>query len=649
MYQANLPAEEDVPITRDEIESMTVPQLKQQLRLRGMKVGGIKSDLMDRLFQCTATTRMPQSTRTTETTTTTTTTTTATTTTPPIVDAEFTKTAVQLAKDRGKELVDVSAFLDQDDQGKATKSSRKENQKKQKPITAETVNTGSGPETWGGEARIVDDYEGRSVVVDSLSRSLVEYKGSNQTFVQALVVASRDALRGFLAGGGRATNNTNVISSAEARLLEIQTKREQASKIPIRQDQEEGAEEGDDPGIYKNVMDRDHSDWGKYTQTGAQLSAQEVQGVLLLSDIYGAFSNDTRALAEKIAFECQPVVVMVPDLFRGEPWEETTMGKNANGKSYEQWRAQLDDVRVSIDIRAAAACLREQYGVSSTVVWGMCYGGGRALEAASGYFPNNNVHDIDGSVGPPAVDPMVCVSWYPTRYNAKALFGKSHQGTKKNLDGSGRSVAIMAIFGELDLMNGATAEDAAILKGLLEEDTRVKDNMVKVFPDQGHGFAHIGLSFDILEDKDPFEQFVDDEFGGAGRVALDSGDAEIACLLSTAFMETYSRVFLPTTGPTISKRDGDDEWSSLLMKDLQKANSRDIREEIESALDDFSDQPHEGYDIDRRDEKQQDELKKILMSYQEGQDVGPYKITDDDDLLTTYAKLTASDENFQIL
>ena len=50
--------------------------------------------------------------------------------------------------------------------------------------------------------------------------------------------------------------------------------------------------------------------------TGAQLSQSEVQGVLLLSDVYGAFAEDTQALAHKIAFESQPVVVMVPDLFR---------------------------------------------------------------------------------------------------------------------------------------------------------------------------------------------------------------------------------------------------------------------------------------------------------------------------------------------
>jgi SAP domain/Dienelactone hydrolase family len=384
VYTANLPGEEDLPITREDISTMTVPQLKQQLRLRGLKVGGLKSDLMDRLFQFTAGTVMPSAVQPTPTPTPKqeddSTTTTNAGNKPVVVDAVFTK-AVQFAQDRGKELVDVTDFLEPQDADKTTRSI----QNKEPEQTPDTVNTGGGPETWGSEARVVDDYEGRSVVVDSLSRTVLEYKGSNQTFVQAFVVASRDALQGFLAGGGRARNTTQVASSAEARLYEIQSKREQASRNPIRQDQEEGLDEGDEPGLYKQVMHRDHSDWGKYTQTGAQLSSQEVQGILLLSDVYGAFTNDTRILAEKIAFECQPVVVMVPDLFRGAPWDGPTTGKNSKGQTYEQWRARQDDVRVSVDIRAAAACLRDQYGVSSVVVWGTCFGGGKALEAAAGY------------------------------------------------------------------------------------------------------------------------------------------------------------------------------------------------------------------------------------------------------------------------
>jgi len=93
-------------------------------------------------------------------------------------------------------------------------------------------------------------------------------------------------------------------------------KREKASKIPTRFEDDVGMDEGDETGLYANVVERDYSDWGKFTLTGAQLSASEVQGVLLLPDVYGAFSPDIETLAEKIAFECQPVVVMTPDLFR---------------------------------------------------------------------------------------------------------------------------------------------------------------------------------------------------------------------------------------------------------------------------------------------------------------------------------------------
>ena len=35
----------------------------------------------------------------------------------------------------------------------------------------------SNPETWGNEARIVQDYEGRSPIVDGLSRTVVEFTG----------------------------------------------------------------------------------------------------------------------------------------------------------------------------------------------------------------------------------------------------------------------------------------------------------------------------------------------------------------------------------------------------------------------------------------------------------------------------------------
>lgn len=502
------------------------------------------------------------------------------------------------------------------------------------------------PEIWGTDARIVDDYEEGRIVVDCLSRSMIQFKGSNQTEVQAFVVASRDALKPFLAGGRNPENITRSATPAEERLREIQTRREEAARRPIRFENQAVVDEGDETGLYKDALHRDYSDWGLYTTTGAQLSAEEVQGVLLLSDVYGPFTNDTKTLAEKIAFECQPVVVMVPDMFRGDHWTGPTSGVNAKGQSYNQWRQEHPALRVNIDIRAAAACLRERYGVSSLVVWGTCYGGGRALEAAAGWSPGRSVHDMDGKIGPPPVDPMACVAWYPTRYNLQELFGSSH--SMKTSNGNAKNVAVMAVFAGKDTIPGARPTDAEALKDALVVDERVKDHMIKVFPDQDHGFAHVGISQQA--ESDDLNRFVDDEFGAGPTISLSDGDAEVACLLSTAFMETYSRVFLPTVGPPIRVDAGEVGWvTNPEMKVTNNANRRDVRKEIEDATNSFVGEPLQGYRIDPTDESQEEEMKKLLRSM-EGPDqkAGPYAIEDDDDLELMYAKLKAYDKNFQL-
>lgn len=635
LYPVVLPQGMEDALTETELNSLTIAQLKQQLRLRGLKVSGRKRDLVDRLLASTRSSSPSlQSTFDDD---------------EDEEDTTATSKARKFAKDQGKELVDVSDYLDEEDKGKSFKSWKAkkdvvdadfEKEENEDEETGENT-----PEVWGSEARIVDDYEGRRVVIDCLTESVVEFKGSNQSYVSAYVVASRDALKPFLSGGSANQNRT----AAEDRLREIQTMREKANKRPVRFEDDEGLNEGDETGLYENAIERDFSDWGKFTLTGAQLSAQEVQGVLLLSDIYGAFTEDTQALAAKIAFECQPVVVMVPDLFRGEPWKESsTPGKNSKGETYEEWRATHDDLRVSIDIRAAAACLRERYGVSSIVVWGTCYGGGRALEASAGYLPQGKIHDFDGTVGPPLVDPMACVAWYPTRYNASTLFGKNHAGNELNEDGQKREFAVMGVFAGNDNLPGATSDDASQLKALLSEDTRVKDFLVKVFPGQDHGFAHIGLGSMDDDNDDYFGRFVDDEFGGAGKVSLADGDADVACLLSTAFMETYSRVFLPTAGAGSIKGEQNGWSTELEMKDLSETVQNDVRSEIEEALNNFVEEPLAGLRVDPTDPDSRQEMENYLRELQKGVTTGPYRIEDDDDLETMYAKLKAQDENFQL-
>ena len=606
----------------DVLASMNIAQLKQQLRLRGMKLMGRKADLINRLI--TGERRKSE-------------------------DMSESQHERNSANATTKEFVDVSSYLEKTDAGKYVKSSSSF----ANIGDADEDKDSSSPEVWGTEARLSTsvDYDEKRIIIDSLSRTVLEFKGSNQTYVEAVVVATRDALRPFMRGGGAIHNASQLITTTKAteqRLRDIQLKRELEVAIPVHFDDTEGLDEGDETGIFENILRREVSDWGKYTVTGAQLSAQEVQGVLLLSDVHGAHSADTIALAEKIAFECQPIIVMVPDLFRGNPWTpKTTDTFNESRQTYEEWRATHDDLRVSVDIRSAAACLRETYGVSSVVVWGTCYGGGRALEAASGWY--DSIHDVDGStIGPPPVEPMVTVAWYPTRYHAPALFGKIHHGRSVALvSGLKRQFAVMCIFAGNDDTPGATPDDAALLKQLLEEDDRVVDHMVKVFPDQSHGFAHLGLaaSMDSINDA---SGFFEEEFVGAGRIEIADGDADVACLLSTAFMETYSRVFLPTVGPPISI--DEEEWGrELTIGVLQNKRNRNVRDEIKVLNENFVEEPLvSGPTIDPVDPSNEEELANLLRSMQPSDYEGKYKLLDDDDLPTIYKKLLSADENFQI-
>jgi hypothetical protein len=115
-------------------------------------------------------------------------------------------------------------------------------------------------------------------------------------------------------------------------------------------------------------------------------------------------------------------------------------------------------------------------------------------------------------------------------------------------------------------------------------------------------------------------------------------------------METYSRVFLPTVGPPISLDESAQEWShELTMKDLKDSRDRNIREEIEEALDSFVEEPLlSGRHIDPTDASQEEELANLLRSMQDPNHTGPFKIEDDDDLAAIYTKLVNSDENFQL-
>jgi len=59
----------------------------------------------------------------------------------------------------------------------------------------------------------------------------------------------------------------------------------------------------------------------------------------------------------------------------------------------------------------------------------------------------------------------------------------------------------MAVFAGDDILLGATREDAALLNDVLGKNDAVKDHLVKIFPGQAHGFAHLGISNDNNDDN----------------------------------------------------------------------------------------------------------------------------------------------------
>ena len=112
---------EDEGLSLEDVESLTIPQLKQQLRLRGLKVSGKKQELINRLldFSGVQIQEMEE----------------------PVVEQNWNEDdimeadvvsdntsvnnksskskAQKFAEERGKEFIDVTAYLDEDDKGKS--------------------------------------------------------------------------------------------------------------------------------------------------------------------------------------------------------------------------------------------------------------------------------------------------------------------------------------------------------------------------------------------------------------------------------------------------------------------------------------------------------------------------------------------------
>ncbi|KAE8702711.1 Alpha/beta-Hydrolases superfamily protein isoform 2 [Hibiscus syriacus] len=189
-------------------------------------------------------------------------------------------------------------------------------------------------------------------------------------------------------------------------------------------------------------------------------------GVLLLSDIFGFQDSATRDFAYQVA--CHGYNVLVPDLFRGDPW-----AKNRPKTMFEQWLANQDPRRVANDIATSTKWMVDEFtaaGISKKLgIIGFCFGGGRVIDIL-------------------AADQGACfstaVSFYGTRMDEAAA--------------SKIKVPVLFISGD---------DDPLCPVSVLSEFEKIigKGSRVVIFEGRGHAFAHRPGSLE--EDEDAEQAF----------------------------------------------------------------------------------------------------------------------------------------------
>ncbi|XP_031390599.1 carboxymethylenebutenolidase homolog [Punica granatum] len=189
-------------------------------------------------------------------------------------------------------------------------------------------------------------------------------------------------------------------------------------------------------------------------------------GILLLSDIFGFEDSFTRDFAYRVA--CNGYNVLVPDLFRGDPWR-----KDRPSSTFEQWISSHYPERMAKDIAISEKWMVDEYlaaGISKKLgIIGFCFGGGRVIEVLA--------KDQGAHFG-------VGVSFYGTRIDPSL--------------GPKIKAPVLFISGDEDpLCQVSVLED--LHKG-------IEGSKVVIFKGRGHGFAHRPQSPE--EDKDAEQAFL---------------------------------------------------------------------------------------------------------------------------------------------
>ncbi|KAG1328063.1 carboxymethylenebutenolidase [Cocos nucifera] len=185
-------------------------------------------------------------------------------------------------------------------------------------------------------------------------------------------------------------------------------------------------------------------------------------GVLLLSDVMGFEDSLTRDFAYRVA--CIGYNVLIPDLFRGNPWK-----KDQSMTEFEHWFSRQSPERVAKDISMSAKWMTDEFmaaGISKKLgIIGFCFGGGHLVETLA--------RDEQAYFG-------TGVCFYGTNINPSL--------------GSSIKVPVLLICGDNDLLCPISSQQE------MEKNTR--GSKLKIYSGRGHGFAHRPNSEEEDEDAE---------------------------------------------------------------------------------------------------------------------------------------------------
>ncbi|ERN00319.1 hypothetical protein AMTRI_Chr01g108410 [Amborella trichopoda] len=189
-------------------------------------------------------------------------------------------------------------------------------------------------------------------------------------------------------------------------------------------------------------------------------------GVLLLTDVFGFEDSSTRDFAYRVS--CSGYNVLVPDLFRGDPWS-----KDRPKEEFEIWRVTHSLDRVAMDITTSTKWMMDEFsaaGISEKLgIIGFCFGGGRLLETLArdenGYF-------------------STAICFYGTRLDPSLAYNIK--------------IPVFFVVGEKDTL--------CPVETLREMEKRINGSRVVAYSGRGHAFAHRPASPE--EDEDAEDAFV---------------------------------------------------------------------------------------------------------------------------------------------